>query len=76
MHANKGWYLESSQEHTQVDMFFDNVTKATRTSDTAACLDRNITNPTLTHADLIGKAVGDFSNRLKGMSNTRNENLF
>ena len=35
--------------------------------------DNRITKPRLTHADLLVKAVGDLSNRLKGMNNARNE---
>ena len=73
MHANKGWYLELSQEHYRADKCFDNVTKATRISNTVVCLDGSITKPSLTYGDLLGKAVNDLSSRLEGMSNAHNE---
>ena len=75
MHANKGWYLESTRENYQADKCFDNVTNATRISDTVVCLDGSIIKPTLTHGDFLGKAVGDLSNRLEleVMSNARDK---
>lgn len=76
MHTNEGWYLEFPPEHYRADKCFDNVTKATRISDTDTCLNENITNLRLTHVDLLGKAVGDLSNRLNGLSNVQKEASF
>ena len=73
MHSNDGFYLESSMDHYRADKCFDRKTKAVGVSDTVAFQDDRITKPRLTHADLLVKAVGDLSNRLKGFSNARNE---
>ena len=73
MHSNGGFYLESSMEHYRADKCYDRVTKAVRISDMVASQDNQIIEPRVTHADLLIKAIVDLSDRLKGMSNARNQ---
>ena len=71
-HTKSAWYLYTSTKHYRVHNLAIKSTKAERLSDTVVFMHKRITQPTVTHGDLIAKQVGDLNATLKGMSNSRN----
>ena len=64
-HSVEGWYLETSPEHYQTHSCYIKPTQRERLSDTVHFKHKNITNPSLLHADKIMKAISDLANILK-----------
>ncbi len=61
-----GWYLQTSPEHYQSYVIYVKQTKIKRVSDTVYFKTKYITQPTLTPADVIIKALNDLTQALKG----------
>jgi len=64
-----GWYLQTSPEHYRCHVIYVKQTKSERISDTVFFKTKYITQPTLTPADVISKALKDLTQALKGKSN-------
>jgi hypothetical protein len=66
-----GWYLPTSPEHHQCHRTYVKKTKSERISDTVFFKHRYSTQPTVTPADTIIKALGDLTQALKGRRNLK-----
>jgi ABC-type oligopeptide transport system ATPase subunit len=64
-HLVDGWYLSTSPGHYQTHMCHIKSTQSDQLSNTVHYKHKNITNPVLTHADKIMKAIADLANVLK-----------
>jgi hypothetical protein len=64
-----GWYLQTSPEHYRCHVIHVKQTKSERVSDTVFFKTKYITQPTLTRADVITKALNDLTQALKGKNN-------
>jgi hypothetical protein len=64
-HCVDGWYLYTSPNHYRTHVCHIKETKSGRLSDTVHFKHKNITNPELTHADKIMKAIASLSSILK-----------
>ena len=67
--AIDGWYLQTSPEHYRCHVIYVKQTKSERVSDTVFFKTKFITQPTLTPADTITKALNDLTQALKGKHN-------
>jgi hypothetical protein len=65
-HATNGWYIGTSTEHYQCHRIYVKKTRSERISDTVFFKHKYITQPTLTPADTIVKAINDLTHALKG----------
>ena len=63
--AIDGWYLQTSPEHYRCHVIYVKQTKSERVSDTVFFKAKYITEPTLTPADVITKALNDLTQALK-----------
>ena len=68
-HSVDGWYLSTSPEHYRTHKCHVKETRSERLTDTVHFSHKNITNPTLLHADKIMQAISACANALKGTSN-------
>jgi hypothetical protein len=66
-----GWYLQTSPEHCQCHEIYLKQTKSERVSDTVFFKTKYITQPTITPADIITKALNDLTQALKGKNNVK-----
>ena len=66
-----GLYLQTSPEHYPCHVIHMKQTKSERVSDTVFFKTKFITQPTLTPADVITKALNDLTQALKGKSNQK-----
>jgi hypothetical protein len=66
-----GWYLQSSLEHYRCHVIYVKQTKSERISDTVFFKTKYLTQPTLTPADVISKALIDLTQALKGNCNQK-----
>ncbi len=66
-----GWYLQTSPEHYQCHQIYVKKTKSERISDTVFFKHRYLTQPTVTSADTIIKALGELTHALKGRRNMK-----
>ena len=64
-HSVDGWYLSTSSDHYLTHMCHIKSTQSDRLSDMVHFKHKNITNPLLTHANKIMKAIADLANVLK-----------
>ena len=64
-----GWYLQTSPEHYRCHVIYTKKTRSTRISDTVWFKHRYITQPAVTPADIIVKAITDLTQTLKGRTN-------
>ena len=64
-----GWYLQTSPQHYCCHVIYVKQTRSKRVSDTVFFKTKFITQPTLTLADVITKALNDLTQALKGKSN-------
>ena len=64
-----GWYLQTSPEHYRCHVIYVKQTKSERVSDTVFFKTKYITEPTLTPADVITKALNDLTQALKEKTN-------
>ena len=69
--STDGWYLQTSLEHYRCYVIYVKQTKNERISDTVYFKTKYITQPTLTDADVITKALNDLSQALKRKNNTK-----
>jgi hypothetical protein len=67
--AVDGWYIQTSPEHYRCHIIYAKQTRSTRISDTVWFKHKYITQPTVTPADMIVKAMNDLAAALKGKSN-------
>ena len=65
------WYLQMSPEHYQCHVMYVKQTKSERVSDTVFFKTKYITQPTLTQANVISKALSNLTHALKGKSNQK-----
>jgi hypothetical protein len=68
-HSINGWYLGTSPEHYRSYIIHTKGKQSERISDTVFFKTKFITQPTLTPADSIDKAIAYLTNVLKGMRN-------
>jgi hypothetical protein len=66
-----GWYLQTSPEHYQCHVIYVKQTKSERVSDTVFFKTKYITEPTMTPADIITKALNDLTQALKVKNNVK-----
>ena len=64
-HSVNGWYLATSPEHYQTHTCHIKSTQSKQLSDTVYFKHKNITNPSLLHADKIMNAISNLANVLK-----------
>ena len=69
-HSVDGWYLYTSPEHYRTHVCQVKSTRSERLTDTVQFNHKSITNPTITHADKIMKAMADCINAWKGITNS------
>jgi hypothetical protein len=67
--AIDGWYLQTSPEHYHCHIIYLKQTRNERVSDTVFFKTKFITQPTLTPADTITKALNDLTQALKKKNN-------
>ena len=72
--AIDGWYLQTSPEHYRCHVIYVKQTKSERVSDTVFFKTKYITEPTLTPADVITKALNDLTQALRGKTNQQGIN--
>ncbi len=65
-----GWYLQTSPEHYRCHKIHVKKTNSERVSDSVFFKHKNITQPTLSMADLLKKAINNLAHALKGRRNT------
>ena len=58
-HTVDGWYLATSPEHYRTHRCHIKATRSERFTDTVEFRHKRITNPTITHADKVMKAIAD-----------------
>ena len=66
-HTVDGWYLATSPEHYRTHLCHVKETRSERLSDTVHFSHKNITRPTVTHADKIMMAIAECAKAIKGM---------
>jgi hypothetical protein len=69
--STDGWYLGTSNEHYRCHIIYVKKTRSERTSDLVFFKHQYITQPTLTQADIIVKAIDDLTHALKGRKNVK-----
>jgi hypothetical protein len=69
--AIDGWYLQTSPEHYRCHVIYVKQTKSERVSDTVFFKTKYITQPTLTRADIVTKALNELTQALKGKNNEK-----
>jgi hypothetical protein len=58
-HSSDGWYLFTSPEHYRTHTCYVKAAKSKRHSDTVHFKNKNIRNPTITHADKVMQALAE-----------------
>ena len=66
-HTVDGWYLATSAEHYRTHLCHIKDTRSKRFTDTVHFSHKNITNPTVTHADKIMAAIAECAKAIKTM---------
>ena len=75
-HSKDGWYLGMSDEHYCCHVVFVRKTRSKRVSDTVFFKHKYITQPTVTPADAIVKALQNLARAIKGEQNSKGEAQF
>ena len=70
-HSTDGWYIETLMEHYRCHRIYVKKTRGERISDTVFFIHKYITQPKVTPADTIVKALGDLMHALKGRRNVK-----
>jgi hypothetical protein len=65
-HSVDGWYLFTSPEHYCTHTYYVKATKSKRHLDTAHFKHKNITNPTITHANKVMQALAECVKTITG----------
>ena len=68
-HSVDGWYLATSPEHYRTHICHIKTTNSERSTDTAQFSHKNITKPTITHADKIMDAIAYCAKSINNMGN-------
>ena len=68
-HTVDEWYLATLSEHYRTHLCHIKETRSERLTDTAQFSHKNITKPTITHADKIMAAIAECAKTIKGMGN-------
>ncbi len=66
-----GWFIQTSPKHYCCHKIHVKKTNSKRVSDTVFFKHKNITQPTLTSADILTKAIDNLAHALKGRRNTK-----
>ena len=72
-HSVDGWYLYTSPEHYRTHACHIKATRSERLTDTIQFKHKNITNPTISHAEKIMQALGDCVKVLQEVINNTNK---
>ena len=72
-HSTDGWYIGTSMEHYRCHKIYVKKTRSERISDTVFFKHKYITQPTVTPADTIVKALDDLTHALKGRRNVKDK---
>ncbi len=72
-HSTNGWYIGTLIEHYRCHRVYVKKMRSERISDTVFFEHKYITQPTITPADTIVKALDDLTNALKGRRNVKGE---
>jgi len=67
-HSVDGWYLTTSPKHYRTHRCHIQATKSERVSDTVNFCHKNITRPTITHADKVMNATADCTKAIKDIT--------
>ena len=67
-HTVDGWYLATSPEHYRTHCCHIKDTRSERFSDTVDFSHKRITNPTITHADKVMKAIAECAKAIKDIN--------
>ena len=70
-HSEDGWYLQTSPEHYRCHIVFVKKTRHKRVSDTVYFKHKYITQPTITPANAVVKALQDLMHAIKGKCNNK-----
>jgi hypothetical protein len=69
-HTTDGWYLETSKEHYRCHKVHVKRTNSKRVTDKVFFKHQYITQPSVTSADILTKAIDDLTAALKHQRNT------
>ena len=72
-HSKAGWYLGTSKEHYRSHTIYVKETRAERNSETVFFKHKYITNPSLTHGDMVVKAAQDLCKALEKKPNHKGD---
>ena len=72
-HSLDGWYIATSPEHYRTHTCHVKSTRSERLTDTVQFQHKNITNPTVSHADKIMKAIADCAQTIKSLQTEGND---
>ena len=72
-HSVDGWYLNTSSEHYRTHNCHVKATRSERLSDTVQFQHKDITDPTVTHADKLVNAIATCINAIRSLGNGKNE---
>jgi len=67
-HSIDGWYLSTSPEHYRMHRCHIKAAKSERVSNTVNLSHKNITRPTITHADKVMNAIADCAKAIKDIT--------
>ena len=70
-HSVDGWYIDTSAEHYRTHRCHIKDTKSERFTDTAQFHHKNITRPTVTHADKVMAAIAECAKSIKNINSTK-----
>ena len=70
-HSVDGWYIDTSAEHYRTHRCHIKDTKSERFTDTAQFHHKNITRPTVTHADKVMAAIAECAKAIKNINSTK-----
>ena len=69
-HSVDGWYLATSPEHYRTHLCHIKQTRSERLTDTTHFSHKNITRPTITHADKVMEAIPECAKAIKGIGSS------
>ncbi len=74
-HSVDGWYLSTSPKHYHTHRCHIQATKSERVSDTVNFSRKNITRPTITHADKVMNVIADCAKAIKDITSPNGAEL-
>ena len=72
-HAVDRWYLSTSPEHDRTHVYYIKTIRSERLADTVQFSHKNITNPTIAHANKVMNAIADCAKATKGATQSDNK---